>query len=48
MTAARRPSWLWLWFVAAFALQAAAWTAWFVIAGRHRVQEVPLVTREAR
>lgn len=48
MTAAHKPSRLWLWFVAAFALQAAAWTAWFVIAGRHRVQEVPLVTREAR
>lgn len=35
---------LWLWFVLAFALQAAAWTAWFTIAARHKVQEVPLVT----
>ena len=33
---------LWLFFVAAFALQLAAWTAWFVIASRHPVQEVPL------
>jgi hypothetical protein len=35
---------LWLWFVAAFLVQAAAWTAWFVIAAQHKVQEVPLVT----
>lgn len=48
MTAAPKPSRLWLWVVAAFALQAAAWSAWLVVAGRHRVQEVPLVTREAR
>ncbi len=35
---------LWLWFVLAFVVQAAAWTAWFTIAARHKVQEVPLVT----
>lgn len=35
---------LWLWFVAAFAVQGVAWTAWFVIASHHHVQEVPLVT----
>ena len=34
---------LWLFFVAAFALQLAAWTAWFIIASRHPVQEVPLM-----
>lgn len=33
---------LWLWFVAAFLLQAAAWTIWLVIASQHEVQEVPL------
>ena len=33
---------LWLWFVAAFLLQLAAWTAWFAIASKHKVQEVPL------
>lgn len=33
---------LWLWFVAAFAVQLAAWTAWFVIASNNKVQEVPL------
>ena len=33
---------LWLFFVAAFALQLAAWTAWFLIAARHPVAEVPL------
>jgi len=38
-----RPSRLWLWFVVAFLLQVAAWTAWFVIASKHPVQEVPLV-----
>jgi hypothetical protein len=39
---ARKPSRLWLWFIAAFLLQAAAWTTWFVIASHHKVQEVPL------
>ncbi len=43
-----RPSRLWLWFVAAFALQAAAWTAWFVIASKNKVQEVPLVRTGSR
>jgi hypothetical protein len=41
---ARKPSRLWLWFIAAFLLQAAAWTTWFVIASHHKVQEVPLET----
>jgi hypothetical protein len=41
-----RPSRRWL--VAAFALQAVAWTAWFVIASHHRVQEVPLVRVDGR
>ena len=35
---------LWLWFVFAFVVQAGAWTAWFTIAAKHKVQEVPLVT----
>jgi len=39
-----RRSFLWLWFVGAFLLQAGAWTTWFIIAGKHRVEEVPLVT----
>lgn len=38
---------LWLFVVAAFALQLAAWTAWFVIAARHPVQEVPLANGRA-
>ena len=38
----QRRSRLWLWFVALFALQAAAWTRWFVIASHHPVREVPL------
>jgi hypothetical protein len=33
---------LWLWFVAAFVLQLGAWTAWFIIASKNKVQEVPL------
>lgn len=40
----KKPSKLWLWFVAAFLLQIAAWSAWFVIASHHPVQEVPLAT----
>lgn len=39
-----KPSRLWLWVVAAFLLQGAAWTVWLVIASKHRVQEVPLAT----
>jgi heme/copper-type cytochrome/quinol oxidase subunit 2 len=39
-----KPSRLWWWFVAAFILQALAWTAWFIIAAHNRVAEVPLVT----
>ena len=43
-----RPSRLWLWFVAAFLIQAVAWTAWFVIASKNRVQEVPLANSGKR
>jgi hypothetical protein len=43
----RKPSRLWLWFVAAFLVQCAAWTAWVTIASRHQVQEVPLAGRAA-
>jgi hypothetical protein len=39
-----RRSYLWLWFVAACALQIAAWTAWIIVAQRHDVAEVPLAT----
>lgn len=41
-TESARPSRLWLWVVAAFALQAAVWTAWLVIASHHKVATVPL------
>lgn len=34
---------LWLCFVAVIVLQLAAWTAWFLIASKHKVAEVPLV-----
>lgn len=44
----RRGSRLWWWVLAAFALQLAAWTAWFVIASHHRVAEVPLETGARR
>lgn len=40
---APRASRLWIWFVAAFALQLLAWAAWLTIASHHRVQEVPIV-----
>ena len=42
MNGAEKKSRLWLWFVAAFLIQAGAWTAWFTIAAKHKVQEVPL------
>lgn len=41
---AQPPSRVWLWFLAAFLLQLAAWVAWFAIAVNHRVDEVPLAT----
>lgn len=34
---------LWVWFVLAFAMQFAAWTAWFIVAAHHPVEEVPVV-----
>ena len=43
-----KPSRLWLWFVAAFLIQAAAWTVWFMIASQHRIEEVPLVSGDKR
>ena len=39
---------LWLIIVAVIALQLAAWTAWFIIAARHPVAEVPVVTAPRR
>jgi hypothetical protein len=42
--ATTNPSRLWLWFVAAFLIQAAAWSAWIMIASHNKVQEVPLDT----
>lgn len=44
----KKGSKLWLWVVAACALQIAAWSAWFIIASHNRVQEVPLATKAAR
>lgn len=41
-TPAAKKSKLWLMFVAVIALQLAAWTAWFIIAAKHPVAEVPL------
>ena len=35
---------LWLWVVAVISLQLVAWTAWFILASRHPVAEVPLAT----
>jgi hypothetical protein len=39
----RAVSRLWLWIVLAFGIQFAAWTAWFIVAAHHHVEEVPLV-----
>lgn len=44
----KKTSRLWLWFVAVFLLQLGAWTAWFVIASRNHVEEVPLATGTIR
>ena len=41
-------SYLWLIFVAAFVLQLAAWTAWIIVASKHKVEEVPLTTAPPR
>ncbi len=43
MNEAGKKSRLWLWVVAAFALQCAAWAAWFIIAANNRVAEVPIM-----
>jgi hypothetical protein len=40
----RKGSRLWFWVLAAFAVQASAWTAWFVVASHHHVAEVPLAS----
>ena len=42
MTTTARKSYLWLWVLAAFVLQLGAWAAWFTIASKHKVAEVPL------
>jgi len=42
--AQEKKSKLWLFFVAVCVLQLGAWTAWFIIAKNHPVQEVPLAT----
>ena len=47
-TSEPKTSRLWLWFVAAFMIQAAAWVVWFTIAAQHRIDEVPLVTESNR
>lgn len=44
MSETKKPSRLWLWFVAAFVIQGAVWTAWIILASQHRVAEVPLAT----
>jgi hypothetical protein len=48
MNSPERKSRVWLWVVAAIAVQIAAWTAWFIIASRNPVAEVPLVTEGRR
>lgn len=39
---------LWLIFVAVCVLQLVAWIAWFIVASRHPVAEVPLRTAPHR
>lgn len=33
---------VWFWIVAACAMHLTVWTAWFILAARHPVMEVPL------
>jgi len=39
---------LWLWVGFAFGLLCAAWVTFFVVAGKHTVEEVPLQTPPAQ
>ena len=39
---------LWWWIAGAIALHLLAWTAWFTIASRHPVDEVPLAAAPPR
>jgi hypothetical protein len=39
---------VWWWIAAAIVLHLSAWTAWFAIAARHDVAEVPLAATPAR
>lgn len=43
-----RPSRLWIWFVVGFGIQLAVWTAWFIIAAHHPVEEVPVSSSPAK
>lgn len=40
----RRGAKVWVWIFAVICVQLAAWTAWFVVASRHKVEEVPLAS----
>ena len=46
--AGQKPSRLWLWVLAAFAVQLTVWAAWIVLASHHHVEEVPLATASQR
>jgi hypothetical protein len=39
---------LWIWVGLAFGLLIAAWVTFFVIASRHKIEEVPLQTQPAQ
>jgi hypothetical protein len=39
---------MWVLFLALILLQLAAWTAWLVIASKHKVAEVPLAPQAHR
>ena len=38
----RWPLRFWFWFVTAFVVQIAGWTAWIILAAHHPVAEVPV------
>lgn len=45
---ARKPSRVWIWVIVVCAVQVAVWTAWFIFAAHHPVEEIPVATGTSR
>lgn len=46
--APRQASRVWVWVIVVFAVQVAVWTAWFIFAAHHPVEEIPVATGSSR